>query len=384
MIHLQYDVELEAPQPETPDISYFKGRASGLAKNAHGFKIAAKGWKHEKSLQRYKKNSIVLFNHNRDMPIGTSVEQTPDDEGLFVRLALRRKARIPTGETIGDLIDAGVLKAMSCGIDILDVELQGEGTTAEIVATAVALGEISLVTVPSDEDALGEVESQFREIVNLSMAEDRNQGGILMLKLLAKALGLKEDATEAEIMAKQNEVLLAAGRSATIAKSLGLSESATETEIQAELTKRDPKKLADLLDINAKLVAKQLVGENKEKIAPTLLEWALSYAEKDPDGFKAWAAKAPAAVHGTVIPPKAGDPPAPTTSVTLTKEDKEVCEMFGYFKTPEEMEKFANTPPNEALGWIFPGQRFKLTAADKETMERRKYQDRLVGVSVSV
>jgi len=128
-----------------------------------------------------------------------------------------------------------------------------------------------------------------------------------MLKLKAK-LGLKPEASEEELLAlvdsRAQEAVAFKDMTADLIKELALPAETTPAQLkgailalkqgQDQLTGLQ-KDLAALKDAQAKQQAQQAVTEALKagKLQPTQQEWALAYAARDPEGFKAFIDKAP-------------------------------------------------------------------------------------------
>lgn len=196
------------------------------------------------------------------------------------------------------------------------------------------------------------------------------------LKALAKALGLAETATEAEVLAAAKAAHSAVGALVAIAKALGvdgattgealttalsaqktgitaiataagLAEDATLAAIAEKVksaaagSQPDPSAFVPRSEfdrVTARLDEIESTGATDRataavdqavkdgKVAPASREWALGYAKKDPQGFADFVKGAPAILsNGRVVPanqrPEGGD--------TLTADEKAVCRAMG-------------------------------------------------------
>ena len=101
-------------------------------------------------LENFKKNSIILFNHDKNQPIGKAVSIEPRDEGLYVKAKISASAD-PGISKVRDLIKEGVLNAFSVGFDSIDEAKSADGHN-EI--RAAELFEISVVSIPMNQDSL--------------------------------------------------------------------------------------------------------------------------------------------------------------------------------------------------------------------------------------
>ena len=160
---------------------------------------------------------------------------------------------------------------------------------------------------------------------------------------LAAALGLAATAKAGEVIAA------AKARGADLAKALGLAATATADEVLAAARAKGPGEEPDPAAFVPRsefdTVAGQLTALQAErdedkataavdeavaagKVSPATRAWATAYAKKDLDGFKAYAAAAPAIVAPAAGPSAdaggSADPDAP-----LSAEEKAVCSQLG-------------------------------------------------------
>ena len=101
-------------------------------------------------LQNFQKNSIILFNHDRNKPIGKAVAVEARDEGLYVKARISGSAD-PEISKIRDLIQEGVLNAFSVGFDSTEEAKSADGYNEIRDAE---LFEISVVSLPMNQDSL--------------------------------------------------------------------------------------------------------------------------------------------------------------------------------------------------------------------------------------
>lgn len=129
-----------------------------------------------------------------------------------------------------------------------------------------------------------------------------------MLEKLKAKLGLKPEASEEEVLAlvdnRAQEAVALKNMTADLVKELALPAETTPAQLkgailalkqgQDQLTGLQ-KDLAALKDAQAKEQAQQAVTEALKagKLQPTQKDWALDYAARDPEGFKAFIDKAP-------------------------------------------------------------------------------------------
>lgn len=101
--------------------------------------------------ENYKKNPIVLFNHNSNYPIGKSLWRKSEEEGV---LAKTQFGSTPFADDIYQLNKEGVLNAWSIGFipKKWDFDQEAKITTF----TEIELLEYSSVSIPMNQDAVTE------------------------------------------------------------------------------------------------------------------------------------------------------------------------------------------------------------------------------------
>lgn len=109
-------------------------------------------------LSRFKKNPIILYQHNSDEPIGQAVDVRVEKKGLVADVELAPRGISERIDTIRGLLDAGILKAVSIGFTVKpdgykairndDNEVTGFRFLKSL------LHEISVVSIPANDDAL--------------------------------------------------------------------------------------------------------------------------------------------------------------------------------------------------------------------------------------
>lgn len=170
-------------------------------------------------------------------------------------------------------------------------------------------------------------------------------------KQLIAALGLKEDATDAQILAAVAKLDIAVPDeksmeivSKAVIAALDLAEDANESMVVASINvlkqeKQTSVSAADFQALKDDLAARDAreavaAAIAKGKVIPAQKEWALDYATKDPDGFGLYVAKAPQAIPVGKLPGKT------ETAQTgeLTETDLAVAGQMDL--DPEDLKKF--------------------------------------------
>lgn len=148
-------------------------------------------------------------------------------------------------------------------------------------------------------------------------------------KKLIAALGLAEDATDADILsaiAKQAGVAIPQAQerevvSKAVISALDLEETANESAVVASINVLKQERAAgvsaaDFAALQEKMAAREATDAvakaiAKGKVTPDQKDWAMAYAKKDPEGFGVYVAKAPQVVPVDRLPdktPEAADP----------------------------------------------------------------------------
>ena len=138
-------------------------------------------------LARYQKNPIILYNHDRNLPIGKAVEIKVSEAGLWVKVKLS-KSKDAIVSYIRDLVQEGILKTFSIGFEPKQENFNRAEGYNEI--SKWRLNEISIVTLPAN------IEAEFALAKSLSEAKSYQEARSLVLKALEKAEPQKPDETQ--------------------------------------------------------------------------------------------------------------------------------------------------------------------------------------------
>lgn len=130
-----------------------KGYANTVAKDRVGDVIEASAWT-KGGMDDYLKNPIILGYHDRRNPIGKMVDYQVDAYGLEITAQISK-----TAGNIYDLIKEGILKAFSVGIRVKDADYNSE--TEIYVIKDLELHEVSVVSIPANQDSLFEISKCF-------------------------------------------------------------------------------------------------------------------------------------------------------------------------------------------------------------------------------
>lgn len=138
---------------EDEDSIKIEGYASTNDIDRVGDVITADAWT-KGGLNNYKKNPIILFNHNYSRPIGKATELSVDEKGLKLTAKISKAAA-----DIAALIKDGVLSTFSVGFRIKDAKYDSLNDIYYI--NDVELYEVSVVSVPCNQDAVFSLAKSF-------------------------------------------------------------------------------------------------------------------------------------------------------------------------------------------------------------------------------
>ena len=118
--------------------------------------ILAKGM----NIKEFKKNGIILFNHDKNMPIGKSIDIKRVGDALVMTGKLALEGTISEADKIWQLIKQGILKSMSIGFMGTEFrmptkeDIKDFGKEVIRVISKSQLLEVSVVSVPANQNAL--------------------------------------------------------------------------------------------------------------------------------------------------------------------------------------------------------------------------------------
>jgi len=101
-------------------------------------------------LDNFKKNPIIFFNHDRNIPIGKAIDTKITDEGLKIKVRISKSDQAPI-PFIRDMIEEGILKTFSVGFD--DHESAFKSDEGHNSFKRAELLETSVVTIPMNQES---------------------------------------------------------------------------------------------------------------------------------------------------------------------------------------------------------------------------------------
>ena len=156
------------------------GYANTIVKDRAGDVVTAQAW--AKGVENYRRNPVLLYQHKHENPIGRVEKITVDKKGIFVEAAVSEAAEKNHG--VQTLIKDGALKSFSVGFRVKDGKYNREDDSMTI--TDVELLEISVVSVPCNQDSLFSIrksfdsENDYKEFVK--SFEDADENEIKMMR----------------------------------------------------------------------------------------------------------------------------------------------------------------------------------------------------------
>ena len=148
--------------------------------------------------QDFDKNPILLYQHDRDKPIGKVTKVERRSNGIWIEAYVSKSE-----PAIITKIQEGILKAFSIGFGIKDYKWVGD----ILYYTDIALREVSIVSIPCNPDALFQEIKSFNE-KNFEKPQKEEKGDIVMdekLQEQIKALMSEIESLKSESAKKDAE-----------------------------------------------------------------------------------------------------------------------------------------------------------------------------------
>lgn len=177
---------------------FIEGWANRAVVDRGGEIIKKEAW----NLENFNKNPMMLFNHDKDKPIGKIVECQAQDGGLWVKGKIS-KSKDPLVSYVRDLVSEGILSTFSVGFDGKDEQKDEQGA---VDIKSAELFEVSIVTLPMNQDSSFGVSMK-------SLSEAKNVGQARAVALRAKgalvAASIQEGMYDAISAGKTRDEILA-------------------------------------------------------------------------------------------------------------------------------------------------------------------------------
>ena len=114
--------------------------------------------------QNFEKNPIILYQHNKSVPVGKAVEVEKRSDGLWMKVQISE-----TAKDVRTLIEEDILKAFSVGFILKDYYY--DDNKDAFIYKDMELTETSIVSVPANQDALFSMVKSYNE--NLTKPEQK-------------------------------------------------------------------------------------------------------------------------------------------------------------------------------------------------------------------
>jgi HK97 family phage prohead protease/HK97 family phage major capsid protein len=238
-------VPLETKEVGDDDDLIITGHASTNDEDRTGDIIVTDAWKKPGALKDYLKNPIVLAFHDMSRPIGKTIGHEVDDKGLKITAKISKAA----GD-IRELIKEGILSAFSVGFMIKDADWDNQNGIFYI--KEVELFEVSVVSVPANQNALFSMEKNFsskEEYNEFKKQFTKESEETLMDKAKDKA---QEQPIDVASLAKQISDMVK-------------GDLRAEEEAARKAKEADEAKKAEI-EITAKTAAEKLIADLREEI----------------------------------------------------------------------------------------------------------------------
>ena len=143
------------------------GYANTTSKDRSGDIVLPEAW--AKGVENFRRNPILLYQHDHSKPIGRVSAVTVDKKGIFVEATISEAAERQHG--VKTLISDGVLKSFSVGFRVKDANYDKVADTFYI--KDVELLEISVVSVPANQNSLFSVRKNFEDEADYAKFKDQ-------------------------------------------------------------------------------------------------------------------------------------------------------------------------------------------------------------------
>jgi HK97 family phage prohead protease/HK97 family phage major capsid protein len=131
------------------------GYANTTVKDRAGDVVTAEAW--AKGVENFRRNPVLLYQHKHDCPIGKVEKIQVDKKGLYVEGMISEAAEKTHG--VQTLVRDGALKSFSVGFRVKDGKYNRDDDS--MLITDVELLEISIVSVPCNQDSLFSIRKSF-------------------------------------------------------------------------------------------------------------------------------------------------------------------------------------------------------------------------------
>ena len=149
------DIEIKSKDSTAKNKFKIAGYANTKDKDRVGDIVLPEAW--AKGVENYRKNPVLLYQHDHGKPIGRSDVVRVDKKGIFVEASVSDAAEKLHG--VQTLINDGALKSFSVGFRVKDADFDRNSDT--FVVKDLELLEISVVSVPANQESLFSIRKSF-------------------------------------------------------------------------------------------------------------------------------------------------------------------------------------------------------------------------------
>lgn len=207
------------------------------------------------NIEQFKKNPIMLFNHDMNKPIGKVMDCKPMDGGLFVKCKIS-KSSDPTISMVRDLIQEGILNSFSVGFESKEQQKAQEGGHNEI--SKAELYEVSVVSIPMNQDSqfsLSTKSFENKDYKTMKLEVLNEKGAYVASAVQAR---LEQLAQESQDFDKEKVL-------AMVAEKAGVGVDVIKEVIAGNVTPVSPEVISALAEV-LELDIEQLNNLNKEDV----------------------------------------------------------------------------------------------------------------------
>jgi HK97 family phage prohead protease len=233
------------------------GMASTSDKDRVGDVVLPSAW--SKGLENYKKNPIILFNHDYSRPIGRATNVSVSDKGLAVDANISK-----ANAEMQQLIKDGVLSTFSVSFAVKDADYM-EATDGYLIKDA-ELYEVSVVSIPCNQEATFSLaksfdsEDEYREYMKkfttVPAEESAEDSAIVKASAGNMAEGEESPIKEIDMTPEElQKMLKEAASEAAKETAAALAKDQADKAAAAEKAKQD----AEAFDVRVKTSAEKII-----------------------------------------------------------------------------------------------------------------------------
>lgn len=238
------------------------GYANTTAKDRSGDVVTAEAW--AKGIDNFRRNPVLLYQHKHDAPIGRVDKIVVDKKGIFVEASVSEAAERTMGTQT--LIKDGALKSFSVGFKVKNGKYNRSDDSMTI--TDVELLEISVVSVPCNQDSLFSIKKSFDSDSDYSdfIKEFSDDEEIKEMELIDNS-GLEEisiEEEEVESMSEKTQTITTESIEETndvedTIEVKATEETPTDEQVEETIEVTEEKTVADTIE------TKEIVETEEEK-----------------------------------------------------------------------------------------------------------------------